>query len=327
VSIEVNTKKSSFVTITLALILLAASLIFSWQQQNALGQQQQQENNNNSNEAVVIAFTKAFNDHNPKELDSVVAKNIVEHRIGVQSGINSTKQFLNSLITAFPDFHTAIEHILAEGDKVVVFTNTTGTHKGSFMFAPGIPPTGKRISFRTADLYRIANNKITEHWDVVEYLKMLQDLGAIKFNTAAAPPPTLTKHMNSSSMSSMLQRGDIAMGFNQIKIVHHFIATPTGGEIMIVAQNSNDNDTIKQIRKHVVDIQKDFSEGNFTKPFFIHAQQVPGTNLMAERKDLITYRIRQIDNGSVLLLTTNDQQLILAIHQFIAFQSTQHSGH
>lgn len=137
-----------------------------------------------------MAFTKGFNDHNPKELDNVVAKNIIEHRQGVQSGINSTKQFLNSLISAFPDFHTKIEHILGEGDKVIVFTNTTGTHKGPFIFAPGIPPTGKQIWFRTADLYRIANNKIAEHWDVVEYLNMLQDLGAIKFNTPPPPPPS-----------------------------------------------------------------------------------------------------------------------------------------
>jgi hypothetical protein len=134
-------------------------------------------------------------------------------------------------------------------------------------------------------------------------------------------------NMNSISMSSMLARGNIAMGFNQSKIMHHFIATPTGGEIMIVALNSSDNDTIKQIRNHVLDIQNEFSQGNFTKPFFIHAQQVPGTKLMGEKKDLIRYSIKQINNGSVLLLTTNDQQLIVAIHQFIAFQTAQHSGH
>ena len=134
-------------------------------------------------------------------------------------------------------------------------------------------------------------------------------------------------NMNSSSMSSMLERGNIAMGFNQNKIMHHFIATPTGGAIMIVALNSSDNDTIKQIRNHVLDIQNEFSQGNFTKPFFIHAQQVPGTKLMTEKKDLIRYSIRQINNGSVLLLTTDDQQLIAAIHQFIAFQTAQHSGH
>lgn len=188
-------KKVSFavillLTMTVSLGFISSSSLFSHQYNIVMAQQQPGNNPSIStiakNKAVVLAFTKAFNDHNAAALDNVVAKNIIEHRQGVRSGINSTKQFLNSLITAFPDFHTKIEHILAEGDKVIVFTNTTGTHKGPFIFAPGIPPTGKSISFRTADLYRIANNKIAEHWDVVEYLKMLQDLGAIKFNT---PPP------------------------------------------------------------------------------------------------------------------------------------------
>ena len=77
-------------------------------------------------------------------------------------------------------------------------------------------------------------------------------------------------------MSSMLARGNLAMRFNQSKIMHHFLATATGGEIMIVALNSSDVKTIRQIRNHVIEIQKEFSQDNFTKPFFIHAQEVPG---------------------------------------------------
>ena len=40
---------------------------------------------------------------------------------------------------------------------------------------------------------------------------------------------------NNEKKNNMIERGNIAMGFNQNKIIHHFIATPTGGEIMIVA--------------------------------------------------------------------------------------------
>ena len=53
--------------------------------------------------------------------------------------------------------------------------------------------------------------------------------------------------------------------------------------------------------------------------------QVP--KLMTGKKDLIKYSVRQMNNGSALLLTTNDQQLIEAIHEFIAFQTGQHRGH
>jgi hypothetical protein len=132
---------------------------------------------------------------------------------------------------------------------------------------------------------------------------------------------------NDMTKNNLIERGNIAMGFNQNKIIHHFIATQTGGEIMIVALNSGDNDTIKQIRNHVIDVQREFSKGNFTKPFFIHAQQVPGIKMMTEKKDLIKYGVKQMSNGSALLITTNDRQLIEAIHQFIAFQTGQHHGH
>jgi predicted ester cyclase len=50
------------------------------------------------------------------------------------------------------------------------------------MLTAGIPISGKHISFKTADFYRIADNKIVEHWYILESVKMLQDLGAIKFN-------------------------------------------------------------------------------------------------------------------------------------------------
>jgi hypothetical protein len=146
----------------------------------------------------------------------------------------------------------------------------------------------------------------------------------IRSNGSIAPS---TMNMNSSSMSSMLERGNIAMGFNQSKILHHFVATPTGGEIIIVALNSSDVKTINQIKNHVIEIQKDFSEGNFTKPFFIHAQVVPGTKIMTEKKDLIDYSVQQIRNGYMLVLTTSDRELIAAIKQFMVFQASQHSGH
>jgi hypothetical protein len=131
----------------------------------------------------------------------------------------------------------------------------------------------------------------------------------------------------SAASTSMLERGDVAMGFNQSKISHQFKSTPTGGEILITALNNSDTETIKQIKKHISIIQKEFSSGNFTKPFYIHAQDVPGTKLMGEKKDFIKYSINEIDNGATLILETKDKELVDAIHQFMIFQGTEHQGH
>lgn len=133
--------------------------------------------------------------------------------------------------------------------------------------------------------------------------------------------------MDMTMMTKMMERGNIAMGFNQNKIAHHFAATPNGGNITITSLDSNDMQTINQIRTHIMDIQKDFSEGNFTKPFFIHAQEVPGTDMMTKKKDLIKYNILELRNGSSLVLTTNDEELMDAISQFMKYQATAHVGH
>ena len=57
----------------------------------------------------------------------------------------------------------------------MVYLNFTGTHKGEFQ---GILPTNKKVNIRSADLYRIENEKIVEHWDVVDQLNLLQQTGA-----------------------------------------------------------------------------------------------------------------------------------------------------
>lgn len=94
-----------------------------------------------------------------------------------------------------------------------------------------------------------------------------------------------------------------------------------------MSTNMSDTMTINEIRSHVSDIQFEFSQGNFTKPFYIHAQNVPGTGIMTAKKDLIQYSVKDIDGGSSLILTTNDTELLNAIQQFMNFQSSQHMGH
>jgi hypothetical protein len=130
-----------------------------------------------------------------------------------------------------------------------------------------------------------------------------------------------------STTMSMMERGDIAMGFNQNKIAHNFTSTPTGGEIMITALDSNDTETTRQIKNHVLDIQNDFTKGNFSKPFFIHAEEVPGTKVMTEKKDFIKYSIQNLGNGALLILDTRDDEVISAIHHFMNYQGSQHHGH
>jgi predicted ester cyclase len=109
---------------------------------------------------------EVFNNHDLSDIEKYLAG----------EGKEGFKQFLSEFFTAFPDSNTNIEHIIAENDLVVVFLNGTGTHKGQFQ---GRTPTNKQVNIRSADLYRIENEKIVGHWDVVDQLKnLLQQTGA-----------------------------------------------------------------------------------------------------------------------------------------------------
>jgi len=165
-------------------IILAGPLVAYSQTNNIL---KSQDSDIEKNKKIIMEFTNAINNRSLTAIDALVAKNIIEHRPGTGQGIDATKGFLMALQSAFPDFKTLLTQTIAEGDKIVVFTNTTGTMKGPFMFAPGVKPTGKIYSFQTADLYRIENGKIAEHWDVIEIMDMLQKMGAVKFISPSSP--------------------------------------------------------------------------------------------------------------------------------------------
>jgi predicted ester cyclase len=62
--------------------------------------------------------------------------------------LDEVKQYFNDLITAFPDRHITIDHITAEVNNVVVFTNITGTPQWQLMLAAGILIYGKHIPVR-----------------------------------------------------------------------------------------------------------------------------------------------------------------------------------
>ena len=117
---------------------------------------------------------------NPKNFgvrDEVLADNFVAHFPGHEPihGIEAFRQFTSAFFTAFPDLQTTIEDLMAEGDKVAVRQTWRGTHSASFQ---GIPPTGKRITFTSIEIYRVAGGKLAEEWVELDVFGLLQQLGA-----------------------------------------------------------------------------------------------------------------------------------------------------
>jgi steroid delta-isomerase-like uncharacterized protein len=59
---------------------------------------------------------------------------------------------------------------------VVLRWSLAGTHHGQFL---GIPPTGKTVTLRGIDMYRVQDGKIAEHWNVVDIFGFCQQVGAL----------------------------------------------------------------------------------------------------------------------------------------------------
>ena len=129
------------------------------------------------NKAIVRGFIEAYNKRNIDSLDDFVAPDYVDHIWQLQ-GLESLKQGLMLGFKGFPDWHEAIEDIIAEGDKVWVYLAYTGTHTGE-MF--GITPTGNKITTTAVDIYRIVNGKLAEYWNVTDKLGLLKPQGVVEY--------------------------------------------------------------------------------------------------------------------------------------------------
>jgi predicted ester cyclase len=73
--------------------------------------------------------------------------------------------------------------MVAEGDKVAVSINVTGTYKGEFQ---GIPATGKQVSFTAMDILTTIDGKITEEWATADMMGLMQQIGAIPVRSAGS---------------------------------------------------------------------------------------------------------------------------------------------
>lgn len=86
------------------------------------------------------------------------------------------KRWVTALRTAFPDIRYSVEDVIDGGDKWVSRLKVTGTMTGAFA---GMPATGKQATWTEIHILRVANERVLEHWGLVQELSMLIQLGAI----------------------------------------------------------------------------------------------------------------------------------------------------
>jgi hypothetical protein len=131
-----------------------------------------------------------------------------------------------------------------------------------------------------------------------------------------------------ADFAALQERGADAMGVDQYTSSHVFEDLPDGGRI-VLQRDSVDAAGTEAIRAHMRDIAGLFAKGDFRIPGMVHAQVVPGTEVMAERRAHIAYAADTLPRGSQVRITTTDSLAVAAVHEFLAFQRTDHraAGH
>jgi hypothetical protein len=135
-----------------------------------------------------------------------------------------------------------------------------------------------------------------------------------------------SKHsMHPTNQDEMNKRGDKVMGFDHTRTTHHFVLTKNGGTIDVSAYSAEDLASKDQIRKHLSHIAMMFSDGNFKAPILIHEQNPPGVAVMQRLKSEIEYSFEKTDSGGRVRISTQNDEAIRAIHDFLRFQIKEHT--
>ena len=143
------------------------------------------------NKAVVRRYFEEIDaKRDASVLDEFVAPDFVDHNPspGFTPDLEGLIQSFNHFLAATPDGYHIVEDMIAEGDKVMTRISAYGTQTGELF---SIPPTDKQIRVTGIAIHRIANGKIVEHWNEIDNLGAMQQLGVVP--PAEVPPPEQTR--------------------------------------------------------------------------------------------------------------------------------------
>ena len=91
-------------------------------------------------------------------------------------GAEAFKQLLAHVHVGMPDLELSVQEQIAEGGKVAIRWQASGTHGGEFM---GIPPTGKSVAWTGITFYCLAGGRVAEERGEEDALGLMRQLGAI----------------------------------------------------------------------------------------------------------------------------------------------------
>jgi predicted SnoaL-like aldol condensation-catalyzing enzyme len=131
-----------------------------------------------TNKGIARRFVKEVLEGGQKaSVDELVAPGFTSHSWpSTGDGRADLKAAIDRLSGALADVRFDIEDTIAEGDRVCLRLTASATQVGRFM---DLPPTGRHYSIGEVHIFRLRNGQLVEHWDVIDSMAMMQQLGAM----------------------------------------------------------------------------------------------------------------------------------------------------
>jgi steroid delta-isomerase-like uncharacterized protein len=126
-----------------------------------------------ANSALLDRYVAASNAHDTGAFPEIFAEDYTQHSGRSPSGLAAQIANFENLRRTWPDLQLRVEDRMFAGDKIIARNSFTATHTQP---ALGYAPTGRKVTIRTIDIWRVENGKLAEHWDVVDFAGLEKQL-------------------------------------------------------------------------------------------------------------------------------------------------------
>jgi predicted ester cyclase len=128
---------------------------------------------------LVRALFDAVNADDAERVDEFVARSFLSYDIHGTRSRTALKRYYADLRQSFSELRFEVHEnigVLVEGDLVALRTIITGTHTGDYA---GAAATGTPIQTSASHFFRVRDDQLVEHWQVVDTYRILAAIGAI----------------------------------------------------------------------------------------------------------------------------------------------------
>jgi predicted ester cyclase len=131
------------------------------------------------NDELVRAFFNAVNADDEARVDELLDRGFLSYDLRGTRSRTGLKRYHSDLRRSFSDLRFDVHEnvgVLVEGDMVALRTIVTGTHTGDYA---GVAATGNTIQTSASHIFRAREDRLVEHWPVVDTYRTLVAIGAI----------------------------------------------------------------------------------------------------------------------------------------------------